>query len=478
MPRIGEMKVLLIYPSLLRADIRHYTKAVERHRGIYACLGLSYVASSLLHRGHQVAYIDCDAEDNPWKSIETTVREFQPDLVGFHTMTWTFAQANELLMMIKEIRPDIKSVAGGPNITSFPSFALEISEFDLGVHGEGEITITELVDALENGHNLNKIAGISFKAGGEVIVNPPRTFIADLDQVPFPAWDMLAFSRYFDAFTRHNRFATMMATRGCPFNCTYCDRLNRMGRKWRARSPQNVVEEIKFLISSFGIKEVMFFDDNLIVDHNWIYSLCEEISRQKVEVDWECRARVDMVDRPLLQAMKKAGCYRIRYGMESGDDYILEVLKKGIAVEQSLECARISKEAGIEIFAYFMMGSPYETTETLDRTLELALKVDGDFAVFSKTILIVGSELFDWAVENGYIHRDYWKNFLLGKETNPAPALSTKDLPEGVVDKYISRANGKFYLRPRYVARRLRSIRSPGQLYRQFQMARGVFSSG
>ena len=470
------MRVLLVYPSLLRADVRHYSRAVEKHRGIYPSLGLGYIASSLLRHGHQVAVVDCDAEDKPRQKIEKTVREFQPDLVGCHTMTWTFAQANWLLQMIKEIKPDIRSVAGGPNITAFPSFALEVSEFDLGVYGEGEITIIELADALEKGRELKDISGASFKKGGEVVVNSPRALIPDLDEVPFPAWQLLPLPRYFDVFTRHRRFATMMASRGCPYDCTFCDRLNRMGRQWRVRSPQNVVAEIKFLMSNFGIREVMFFDDNFIIDRSWIYNLCEEMLRQKVAVDWECRARVDMVDRPLLQAMKKAGCYRIRYGMESGDDNILKVLKKGITVEQSLECARISKEAGIEIFAYFMMGSPCETKETLEKTLALAMKVDGDFTVFSKTIPIVGSELFDWAVQNGYINKDYWKDFLLGKETNPAPALSTLELPEKVVDEYISRANRKFYLRPGYLVRRLRSIRSPGQLYRQFQMARGVFS--
>lgn len=466
------MNVLLLCPSLLKADIRHYQEGVEKRRGIYPSLGISYIASSLLQHRHKVLIIDIDTEDQPWRRIRTVVKEFRPDLIGFHTMTWTFRQANELAKRIKELRPEVKLVVGGPNVTCFPRLSLEISEFDFAVKGEGELTIVELVDALENSKNLGSISGLLYKENGKVIQNGPRTLIKNLDEIPFPAWQLLPVIKYYDVFTHQRHFATLTATRGCPYNCIFCERKIRMGMKWRSRSPENIAAEIRWLISQYGIGEFMFFDDNFIIDHDWVYRLCEEIERLDKRVLWECRARVDMVDRPLLKAMKDAGCYRIRYGMESGDNEILKILKKGITVEQSLECARMSKEVGIEIFAYFMMGSPYETLETMEKTLQLALKVNADFAVFSKTILIVGSELFTWAAGNGYIDKNYWKDYLLGKETNPALALSTDELPEYVVDEYISLANKKFYLRPQYLMRRISKIRNVSQLYRQLQMAR------
>ena len=471
------MNILLIYPSLLKADIGHYQEGVEKHRGIYPSLGISYIAASLLQQRHKVVIIDIDTEDQPWRRIKTVVTEFKPDLIGFHTMTWTFRQANRLAKRIKELRAEAKLVVGGPGVTSFPRLSLEIGEFDLAVEGEGEVTIVELVDALENSKNLGNVSGLVYKENGKVIQNEPRRLIKNLDEVPFPAWQLLPVMKYYDVFTHQRHFATLIATRGCPYDCIFCDRKNRMGRKWRSRSPENIAAEMRWLISQYGIREFMFFDDNFIIDHDWVYRLCEEIKRLNQRVLWECRARVDMVDTPLLKAMKDAGCYRIRYGMESGDNEILKILKKGITVEQSLECARMSKEVGIEIFAYFMMGSPHETPETLEKTLQLALKVDPDFAIFSKTILIVGSELFTWAAENGYIDENYWKNYLLGKETNPAPALSTDELPEYVVDEYISLANKKFYLRPQYLMRRVSKIRSVAQLYRQLQMAKGLFIS-
>ena len=267
----------------------------------------------------------------------------------------------------------------------------------------------------------------------------------------------------------------MICTRGCPWNCTFCDRKNRMGKGWRPRSPGNIVSEMQTLIAEHGIREFMFFDDNLIINRQWVYQLCEEIQRIGTKVQWECRARVDMVDLPLLKTMKAAGCYRIRYGMESGDNHILKVLKKGITVEQTLDCARMTKEAGIEIFSYFMMGAPQETPETMEKTIQLALKVDADFAIFSKTILIIGSELFNWGVENGHIRPDYWERFLRGEESDSAPCISTKDLPSELVNEYVAKAYRKFYQRPKYLLRRLTKIRSLNQFTRQALMARSLF---
>lgn len=470
------MRVLLVNPSLQKAKVGHYTRSIEKQRGIYPPLGLGYVAASLRNNKHKVMLIDCDAFPDSEERIDQAIRDFKPDVVGFYIMTWTFRQASRIARRIKQFNRDIKTVIGGPNVSSFPRLSLQHDEFDFAVMGEGEITMVELLEALETGGKLDKIKGLIFKKDGRIIVNKVRPQIENLDKIPFPAWDLLPIKCYYDVFTRRRKFATMIASRGCPFNCTFCDRKNRLGKKWRVRSPKNVVREMELLNSQYGIKEIMFFDDNFTLDKKWIYQLCDNIRRKRLSVIWECRSRVDMVDKSLLKEMKNAGCYRIRYGMESGDDEILKVLKKGITVSQIRECARLSKEAGIEVFAYFMMGSPCETPQTLKKTLDLALEVDGSFTIFSKTILIVGSELFDWATQNGYINGDYWADFLLGKEVDSAPSLSTKELPADFIDKYISFANRKFYSRPHYLFRRLLNIRNGNQLYRQLRMAKALLS--
>jgi radical SAM superfamily enzyme YgiQ (UPF0313 family) len=468
------MKILLVNPSLIEANIGHYKEAAEKQRGIYPSLGLGYIAAVLEKENHQVKIIDCDAEKINIEEIENQAKEYQPDLVGIYVMTWTFGLANKIAEKIKSINPETKIVAGGPNIACMPYESLKYGNFDFGVVGEGELTTIELLRALEkNEIDFKKIKGLIFKQGKEIIITEPRPLIENLDSVPFPSRHLIPVRKYYDVFTKKKCFATIIATRGCPFNCVFCDRKNRMGRGWRVRSVKNIVDEIEQIKSEYNIKEFMFFDDNLIVNKNWGYQLCEEILKRNLKIIWECRARADMLlDEKLVKTLKKAGCYRIRIGFESGDNEILKILKKGITIEQSHQCAKVCKKVGIEIFGYFMMGSPYETEQTLQKTLDLALKIDPSFAIFSKTILIPGSELFNWGIEQGYIVKNYWEKFLQGKEKDGAPALDTKQLPEKVVDKYINLANRRFYLRPKYILRKLLAIQSLHQLWRQIKMAK------
>ncbi|MFH0906926.1 MAG: radical SAM protein [bacterium] len=466
------MNILLVNPSLQEAEISHYKKKIEKNRGVYAPLGLCYIASALKEKNHQVEIIDCDTENNYVEKIKNSLKYFNPDVVGFYSMTWTYRQSKNIAREIKKINPQIKIIIGGPQVTTFPKFSIDCHEFDFGVIGEGEITSQKLFEALEKNNPVDQIKGLVFKKNSEIIINPKRELIKDLDSIPFPARKLLLMNKYFDIFTKKKKFATLIASRGCPFKCVFCDRDNRMGRQWRVRSPENIIKEIKLIQKQYNIDEFMFFDDNLTSNKEWIYQLCKLIEKNNLKIIWECRTRVDLVDKNLLETMKKAGCYRIRFGFESGNNEILKIIQKGITVEQSLLCAKICKHVGMEMFGYFMMGSPYETEETLKQTLDLALKINPDFAIFSKTILIPNTELFDWAVENNYIKKDYWEKYLLGEETNGAPTINSKELSEETVNQYISLANKKFYLRFKYLLKRLTSIRNWQQFFSQLKMAK------
>ena len=469
------MNILLINPSLLSETIGHYSKGMEKARGVYPSLGLLSIASALEARKHHLRIIECDVERDPGIVLKNTLRTFNPEAVGIYTMTWTFRQSCAIAKKIRTLLPHVKIITGGPNVASFPLLSVKYGECDYAVVGEGEETIVELIEAIEEGNDTHKVKGIVIKEQDNIVQTENRPYIKDIDSIPFSARHLIPMDRFHDVFTRDRRFATMISSRGCPFDCIYCDRKNRMGRQWRARDPLNIVEEIQEVREKFGINEFMFFDDEFVIDKKRTHKFCEQLMQKGLDIVWECRVRVDMVDKKLLEAMKKAGCYRIRYGFESGDNRILEVLKKGITCEQSVETARRTKEAGIEVFGYFMMGSPEETPETLKKTLDFALILDPDFAIFSKTILIAGSELFDWGVKSGLIAEDYWERFLQGEENDPAPCISTNELSSSMVDKAIAEANRKFYLRPRYILRRLSLIRSFKQLHSQVSMAKGMF---
>jgi len=464
------MKILLINPSLLQATTGQYKKTLEKERGIYPPIGLAYIAAILEKNEHQVKIIDCDAEENYGEKIKETLEVFKPEIVGFYAMTWNFALANKMAGEIKKDYSGIITVLGGPNVTTMPEVSLSFDNFDFGLMGEGEETVIELFKKIENKINIDfeKILGLVYKKEGRIIVNPPRPLIQNLDSIPFPARHLLSMEKYSDIFTKNQRFSTIFATRGCPFNCTFCDRKNRMGRNWRFRSPQNIVQEIRQVIDEYGIREFMFFDDNLIVDKTWAYQLMAEI--KKLGIIWECRERVDMVDEPMLRAMKEAGCYRIRFGFESGSDEVLNTLKKGITRQQSLACARLCKKIGIEIFGYFIIGAPGETPQTIEQTIDLALKINPSFALFSKMILIPGSEIFEYALASGQITKDYWEKFIRGEEMNGAPSLTKEKLSEKEIAGYVQEANKRFYFRFRFMAAKILEIKSFDHLVRQIKM--------
>jgi len=465
------MKVLLVNPSLALAQIGHYDSQVEKARGIHPSLGLLYIAAIVEREGHSVRVIDTDLESDPEATLRKTIRAFQPDLMGVHVMTWTFAQAKRTACVAKEERPEMVLVAGGAGVTTDPQVFMENSDFDFAVYGEGEITTKELLEAIQAKGDVRQITGLVFRDGETIVQNPPRELIENIDEVPMPGRHLVPHDRYFDVFTIDRHFVTMIVSRGCPFNCLYCDRLNRMGSKWRVRSVDAILQEIMYVKERMGVREIMFFDDEFVVNRNHTIDLCKRLIEAKANIKWECRARVDLLDEETLKYMKEAGCYRIRYGFESGDNDILAVLRKGITVEQSLKTAEATKRAGIDIFGYFMLGVPHETEHTMQKTIDLALKIDPDFALFSKAILIPGSDLFDWAASEGLIAADYWKQYYRGEVSDTAPAISASQLPENLVDQYVKKANQMFYRRPRYMARRLMRIKSLSQLARQVRMA-------
>lgn len=225
------------------------------------------------------------------------------------------------------------------------------------------------------------------------------------------------------------------------------------------------------LQGEYGVREVMFFDDNFILDKAWAHELCREITRSGLKFLWEIRTRVDTVDEGVLRAIRGAGCYRIRFGFESGDDATLKNLKKGITTAQSRESARLCHKVGLEMFGYFILGAPGETEETMKKTIALAIDLEPRFALFSKFVPYPCTEAFDWAVARGYISSNYWLDLLAGRDLDSHPATDQRQLPAKVVEEYLDLANRRFYFRPRYILTALRTLKSPAQFWRYLRIA-------
>ncbi|MBI2875351.1 MAG: radical SAM protein [Candidatus Tectomicrobia bacterium] len=480
------MKILLISPPTLRPLRADMSDLFEKESGLYPPLGLLYLAARLQEEGrHPVKVLDGPAlepirkpsprpsstettrenggvPDRPgaasYEAIEQEIREFRPQVVGIQTLTFTLIDALAVAEIARRIDPEIHVCLGGPHVYLYPQESLGFPFIDSLILGEGEITLPELLDALEAGRPLEGVPGIAFRREGEVVLTEPRPLIEALDSLPFPDRSLIPYQRYYSVLGKEGLMTTLLTSRGCPFSCIYCGRFH-IGKRFRARSARNVVDEMAACVA-MGIGELQVFDDIFTLDKRRALAVCHEIVRRGLKISWAIRSRVDTVDPELLDNLARAGCRRISYGVESGSDEILKNLKKGITTRKAEEAVRMAQEAGLTVLADFMLGSPGETREHVLRTIEFALKLRPDFAQFTVTTPYPATELYLEGLRQGVIARDYWQEFA----QNPQEAFVTPFWNEHLVREELLElfrlAYRRFYLRPSYVLRRFQRLGS------------------
>ena len=285
------MKVMLVFPNLsdISVDKRMLDQWKFQIRGIYAPLGLAYIAGALEQAGHTVNFVDGDAESISMTALRNRIQAFSPDIVGLYCGTFMINKVRKVAQLAKNINPDVVTVVGGPHLSVYPKITIRFPEFDIGVIGEGEVTMCEVASTIQNKGDLSNINGIIFKKNRDIIRTYPRNYISDLDTTSFPSWHLLPIEKYNDVLAKTDKFATMITSRGCPFNCIFCSPECRLGRKFRYRSPENVLEEILLLKNDFGIEEICFYDDTFTVNKKRVMKLCDEIINRKIDIKWECR---------------------------------------------------------------------------------------------------------------------------------------------------------------------------------------------
>lgn len=467
------LKILLIYP-------RYSDKVSSLARLLKTKippLGLLYIGASLEKGGRQVKIIDAEAEEISLDKLGKLAKNYQPQLIGISVTTPTFKKARQTAKYLKRILPDIPIIFGGPHLASFPKISLEFPEIDFGVVEEGEITICELVEAIEKNKDFNQVRGVVFRQNKEIIQTEPREMIQNLDELPIPAWHLIDPKKYQDIMSKRKRFATMMSSRGCPYNCLWCDPEGRFGKKFRGRSAKNLLKEIELLYNKHKIKEILFYDDTFTVNRQRIVNLCNKLIEKKWDLIWECRTRVNLVDKKLIKLMAKAGCYRIRFGVESGNKNVLKFIRKGITKDQARQSFAWAKKYRIETFAYFMIGLPTETEKTIEETINFALELNPDYVMFSPTLVFnKGNDLFKWAAENGYIEKDYWTRLVRGENLDMFPILNTPKISKEKVIQYTKKAYRKFYFRPSFILKTIKKINNFKKLINYPLIAIGLLS--
>jgi anaerobic magnesium-protoporphyrin IX monomethyl ester cyclase len=357
-------------------------------------LGLGRVAGALCAAGHAVDFLDLAlTSGDPAEVLLARVRETRASALGFSLMT---PQYDEFLALARRIRPHlpgVRIVAGGPHACAAPEETLRDGGADLVVTGEGEPVVPALFDCLEKQGDLREVAGIAFlDEAGACVRTPPAPQVADLDQLPPVPWDLMRPGAYRGRL-RGRRFANVMTARGCPYHCVYCSRGPASGR-YRARSVAAVIEEVRTLRREHGIRAIDFADDIFTLDRARTLDLCEALRAEPGRViPWRCETRVDRVDRPLLRAMRQAGCLCISFGVESGSDAVLKELRKGATAGQARRAFADCHAEGLPTRAFFMLGTPWETPESVDETIALARELRPTFSVFFLATPYPGSDL-------------------------------------------------------------------------------------
>jgi len=397
------------------------SQSTQMHE-VYPALGLLHIAAVLKQSDIEVCLIEARARGLTHEQVIEQVRRESPDFVGITAITARINSALYLAAKIKEINPDIKIILGGPHVHFEHKTIINDPSVDFCVRGEGEMTTLELIKAVVDGGNLQEVKGITFKEEGKVIVTPDRPFIPNLDMLPFPARELLGNSVYKGSWTEGETFSPALATRGCPYFCQFCDAPAIWGRMHRRRSVGDVLDELEQIYNEFGVRYIRFVDVLLVVDKKWTIELCRGMFERGLnDLSWACDGRVGLMSDELLKELREANCKVIFYGIEFGNQRILDFCKKGFTIKQVKETIEMTSRVGISSYGYFMIGYPTETVETVEDTIKLAVELGLDYGMDSAGFSIVtpfpGTGLYEYCKRNNMLKSSDWSqySYQLGK---------------------------------------------------------------
>ncbi|MBF0122198.1 MAG: radical SAM protein [Candidatus Omnitrophica bacterium] len=405
-------------------------------------LGLCYLAAILKRHQFDVKIVDTILLHLTMEDVLKEIQAYSPDVVGITVSTLSSIRANILAQKIKKSFPNITLIAGGPHISECTRAFFIQSSFDVGVIGEGEWTILELARALRDKEPLGTVNGLLYKDQGEVVSTKPRAMEKDLDQFPFPVRELLPpLKNYRPSALYYKRtpVTQMMTSRGCPAQCIFCD--TPFGKTVRYHSPEYVIDEMILLKERFGIKEVLINDDTFVVNKQRIYEICRLMRKKNLGLTWSCNVRVNMVDYDILKEMKASGCWLIMPGVESGSQEILNLLRKGITLEQVVQVHGWAHKLGLLTKPSFIIGNPGDTLKSIDQTIRFAKSLRSYYPSFTLFTPFPGTPAYDMASTYGTVSQDSSRFALSTEEPSFVPfglteALLKKKQKEGFQSLY------------------------------------------
>ncbi|MBU1627757.1 B12-binding domain-containing radical SAM protein [bacterium] len=455
------MKVVLVHPPISREEEFGNLQNVGN---IIPPLGIAYIGALLEREKIPVRLVDCAPYLTTHEELSKILVEEKPDIIGYSATTLLYVNTIQAAKNARKVCPKALIVTGGAHVTAVPEETMQEDFFDVGIIGEGEYTFMEIANKVKNNdRDFSGVKGIIYRSNGKVITNEARPFIKNLDELPLPARHLLPPLKDYSpspVSVRKLPWAHMITSRGCPYPCAFCD-TKVFGQKFRKFSAEYVVEEIENVIKVHGAKEIRFLDDIFPLDRKRFFKIAEEMRKRKLKFPWTCQARVDNVDKELLQGLKDAGCWQILYGLESGDEaHLQKILRKTVTLEQSRKAVELAKEVGLSVRADFLVGFPGDTHESFKKTVEFAKSLKLDVAHFNGFTPLPGTELAMTAKKEGKIKHFDYNMYRIHSSPDTKMAFVPEGWTEDELKEEIVKAHKSFYLRFSFLLRQILQIRS------------------
>jgi len=452
-------KIILFNPP--SRDKVYLSTNVRAAAPSYPNLTLATLAGHLIKK-HDLRIIDLELAVDYESTLFDQVSSFNPEVIGASASTPDYLIVRDIMRKIKRKYPHIRTVVGGVHTTALPQEAAGEACFDTVVIGEGDTVIPEMLEA----PSLKDVHGIIYKDrfSGKTIATPKRKLLPDLDALPFPAWHYFQLNKYKNSrlSSRRNPVGLIETSRGCAFECSFCNKLT-FGSNYRAKTPRRVVDEMEYMLKC-GFKEIHIIDDSFTQDVRRAKEICQEIIRRKLKFVWSSLSgvRADKVDLDFFKLAKKSGCWQVAFGIESGDQDILDRVNKKITISQIESAVKLAKRAGINTFGFFILGLPGDTEETMRRTIKFAQQLPLDIAKFDICIPYPGTAYYNELKKEDRIKSYDWSKYICHQIDQPlfAPSNITWD----ILKRYYKKAFREFYLRPGYILRRFKRSLIAGDL--------------
>jgi anaerobic magnesium-protoporphyrin IX monomethyl ester cyclase len=458
---------LLINPSYLQT---YGSNQAGLANPVYPVLGLATIAGEARRAGHAVEILDLSYRRYDPEWLKNYVREGKFTHVGISATTPLVNQMRDMSFLLKELDSNIQVFGGGAHPSSLPVETMKESKLDAIVVGEGDITIVELL----SGRDYADIDGICWRDGDNIILNERRPLLENLDLLAIPAWDLYPIELYAGKISKiiskYPPITTIEFSRGCVFKCDFCGSKNTMGLGYRKKSPERCADELEYL-DNLGYREALLADDIFTSDNKWAIEVCQAIIKRKLRIRWTCTngIRVDSANIELFKTMKRAGCYRVHFGFESGNEKVLKAFGKGgkATLSQGIDAVDMARDAGLETWGMFMFGLSQDTPESMKDTIAYAKRVKVDVMKFGITVPFPGTPMFDILRRIGAIKHFNWDDYNVYNDANSImthPNLTWEVIKEHYHSAYVQ----CYYLNPRYIFRRVARAIKSGELLWDF----------